>query len=139
MHHKVGAELNRLAEIGRGKGVVDQERDFGVMRDLRDGWDVQHLQARIADGFGDDQPRVRPDRRAEFVERARFHEGRGDAEAGQRMRQQVDGAAIERGGSHDMVAGIHQRRDTQMHRRHAARRADRADAILQRRQPLLEH
>ena len=35
IHHDVGAELDRPAEIGRRKGVVDQQRDFCVMRDLR--------------------------------------------------------------------------------------------------------
>ena len=64
---------------------------------------------------------------------------RGDAEARQRMRQEIDGAAVERGRGDDVVAGIEQRRDRQMQRRHAARRADRADAAFQRGEPLLEH
>ncbi len=38
-----------------------------------------------------------------------------------------------------MVAGVQQRRDGEMHRSHAARRADRADASFQRRKALLEH
>ena len=97
------------------------------------------LEDGITDGLGNDEPRVRPDRGAELVERARLHERRGDAEARQRVCQEIDGAAIERGRRHDVVAGIHQRRDAQVHRRHAARGADRADAVLQRRQPLLEH
>ena len=64
---------------------------------------------------------------------------RRDAEARQRVRQQVDGAAIERRGGDDVIAGAEQRRDGDVHRRHAARRAHRADAALQRRQALLEH
>ena len=139
MHDEVGAELDRPAEIGRGKSVVDQQRDLCVMRDLRDGRNIQHFEAGIADGLADHQPRVRLDRGAKFVERARLDEGRGDAEARQRMRQQIDRAAIERGGGDDMVAGIHQRCDRKMQRGHAARGADRADAVFQRRQPLLEH
>ena len=38
-----------------------------------------------------------------------------------------------------MVAGIEQRRNGQMQRGHAARRADRADAGLERREALFEH
>ena len=38
-----------------------------------------------------------------------------------------------------MVAGIEQRRDGEMQRGHAARRADRADAALQRGEALFEH
>ena len=72
-------------------------------------------------------------------ERARLHEGRGDAEAGQRVRQQVDRAAIERSRRHDMVAGIHQRRNAEVKRRHTARGAYCADAVLQRRQTLLQN
>ncbi|OIQ75475.1 hypothetical protein GALL_428610 [mine drainage metagenome] len=38
-----------------------------------------------------------------------------------------------------MIARVQQCRDRQMQRRHAARRADRADAAFQRREPFLEH
>ena len=109
------------------------------MRDLRDLRDIQHFEPGIADGLADHEPRVRLDRRAEFVERARLDEGGGDAEARQRVRQQIDGAAIERGGGDDVIAGIEDGCDRQMQRGHAARRADRADAGFQRGEPLLEH
>ena len=139
IHHDVGAELDRPAEIGRREGVVDQQRDLRVVRDLRDLGNIQHFEAGIADGLADHQPGIGPDRSAKFVERARLDEGRGDAEARQRVRQQVDGAAIERGRGDDVVAGVEQRRDRQMQRRHAARGADGADAAFQRGQPLFQH
>ena len=53
--------------------------------------------------------------------------------------KQIDRAAIERRGRNDMIAGIQQRGDGEMHRRHAACGADRADAVFQRRQALLQH
>ena len=124
VHDDIGAKLDRPAEIGRRKRVVDQQRNFGVMRDGGDLRDIQHFEAGIADGLADHQARIGLDRRAECVEIARFYKCGGDAEARQRMRQQVDGAAIERGGGDDMVAGIEQRGDRQMQRRHAARGAD---------------
>ena len=126
-------------EIGRRKGVVDQQRNPGVVRDLRHRRDVEHFEPGIADGFGDHEPRVRLDRGAEAVEVARLDKGRGDAEARQRVREQIDGAAIERGGGDDVVAGVEQRGDGQMQRRHAAGGADRADAGFQRGDPLLQH
>ena len=46
VHHEVGAELDRAAEERRRKGVVDQKRNFGVMRDLRDRREYPALQAR---------------------------------------------------------------------------------------------
>ncbi|MEY9604659.1 hypothetical protein AB7M74_000202 [Bradyrhizobium japonicum] len=109
------------------------------MRDSRDLRDIEHLEPGIADGLADHQFRVRLDRRAERVEVARLDEGRGDAEARQRVRQQIDGAAIERARRHDVIAGIEQRCDGQMQRGHAARGADRADAAFERREPLLQH
>ena len=75
----------------------------------------------------------------EFIQRARLDEARGDTEARQRMRQQIDGAAIERGRGDDVVASVEQGRDCQMHRGHAASRADGADPALKRGEPLLEH
>src|SRR5216684_1832958 len=76
---------------------------------------------------------------AEAVVIARLDEGRGDAEARQGVGEQIDGAAVERGGRDDVVAGAEQRGDGEMHRGHAARGAHRADARLERREPLLQH
>src|SRR5580658_565483 len=85
------------------------------------------------------QPSVFTDRRAEAVEIARLDEARGDAEARQRMGEEIDGAAVERGRGDDVVAGAGERRDGEMHRRHTARRAHRADPLLERGKALLEH
>ena len=139
IHHDVGAKLDRPAEIGRCKRVVDQKRDFCVVCDGRDVGDIQHFESGIADGLADHKPCIGPDRSAKLVKRARLDESRGDAEARQRMREQVDAAAIERGGGDDVVTGVEKRRDRQMQRRHSARRADGADAIFQRGEPLFEH
>ena len=66
------------------------------MRDLRHLWNIQHFETGIADGLGDHEAGIGPDRGTEFLQRARLHEGRGDAETRQRMREQVDAAAIKR-------------------------------------------
>ena len=100
---------------------------------------VEHFEAGIADGFRYHQPGVFADRGAEAVEVARLDEARGDAEARQRVGEEIDGAAVERGRGDDVVAGAEQRGDGEMHRRHAARRAHRADPLLERGEPLLEH
>ncbi len=109
------------------------------MREVSDVGNIQHFETGIADGFGDDQAGIRPDRCAEFVQRARFDEGRGDTETRQRMREQIDGAAIERGRGDDMATSVKQGRNGEMHRGHTARRADSADATFQRGKPLFEH
>ncbi len=56
VHHDVGAELDRPAEERRREGVVDQQRNLRVMRDLRDRGNIEHFEPGIADGLADHQP-----------------------------------------------------------------------------------
>src|SRR5262249_56305267 len=51
----------------------------------------------------------------------------------------LGGRAGRGGGRADRVPGAEQRRDGKVHRRQAARRADRAYAALQRREPLFKY
>ena len=74
MHDEVGAELDRPAEIGRGEGVVDQERDARPMGDRRDGGNIKHFEAGIADGLADDELGVFPDRGGKACVIARLDE-----------------------------------------------------------------
>jgi hypothetical protein len=67
------------------------------MRDLGHLWNVKHLQTRIAYGLGDQEPGSLTDGGAEAVEVPRLDEGGSNAEAWQRMGQQIDGPAVERG------------------------------------------
>ena len=53
--------------------------------------------------------------------------------------QQVLGAAIQRGRSHDVGARTHQRGNGQVQRRLAAGRGNGANAAFKRRHPLLQH
>ncbi len=139
VHDDVGAVLERPAQVGRGEGVVDHQRDRRVVGDLGDRRQVHDLQPRVAQGLAEDQPRLRPDRLGEALRVARVDEGRLDAEAGQRMGEQVVAAAVDRRRRDDVPALTHQGGDAQEQRRLAARRADRPDAALERGQPLLQH
>ena len=102
----IGAELERAAQIRRCEGVVDKERNAGAVRDVRDLRNVEHFEARIADGLADEEPGALPDRGAEAIEIARLDERGVDAEARQRVGQEIDAAAIERGRRDDVVAAI---------------------------------
>ena len=139
VHDDVGAKRERPAQIRRRKRVVDQERNARGMRNFGHRRDIENFQARIADGLGDHQPGLWSDGGAQAVVIARLDEGGGDAEPRQRMSQEIDAAAVERSRGDNVVAGAEQRRDGKMHRRHAACRAHRADAVFERRQPLLQH
>ncbi len=109
------------------------------MRDRGDRGHVEHLEAGIAEGLAEDQARLGPDRRGEGVEIARIDEARLDAEARQGELQQIERAAIERGGGDDVAARAHQGGDGEVQRRLPARGADGADAALERRDALLQH
>ncbi len=133
------AVRERLQQIGRGEGRVDQQRNAMFVAQLGQRRDVQHVQARIAERLAEQQPGLGPDRGAPGVDVARLHEGGLDAEAAQRVVQQIVRTAVQRGRGDDMRAGAHQRGDRQMQRGLARRRGDRADAVLERGDALLEH
>ncbi len=61
---EVGAVLERFEQVRRGEGGVDQQRHAVLMRDLRDGGDIEHVEAWIAERFAEQQARVRAQRGA---------------------------------------------------------------------------
>ena len=139
IHDDIGAKLDGLAQIRRGERIVDQERQARFMGDFGGTRDIEHLQPRIADGLGDQEPRVGLDGGADAVQIARLDERGGNAETRQRMGQEIDRAAIERGGGHDVIARAKQRGDGEVQRGHAARRGNGANAMFERRKPLLQN
>src|SRR5436190_1249065 len=84
----MGAELERLHEIRRGKGGVDEERELRFVRDRRDRRDVEHVQAGVAERFAKDEPGVFLDGFPEILGLARGHERRVDTEALERVAEQ---------------------------------------------------
>ena len=138
MKHDVGAQLHRPAEVGRGEGGVHHERQAGPVGDLGQGRHVQHLQPGVAQDLGVDQTGVGLDRRLEALHVARVHQGGGDAETRQGVGEEVDAAAVERARRDDVVALTHERDDSQMERRVARGRGDRAHPHLQGRDALLQ-
>ena len=66
MHDDVGAVVERLAQIGRGQRVVDDQRHLGFARDLGDRLDVGDDAARVGDRFDEDRLGLR---RYRFLER----------------------------------------------------------------------
>ena len=93
---EVGAELERPHQPRRGEGRVDQQRQAVLVRERRDARNVEHVEARVAERLAEQQPRLRADRGAPSVEVARVDERRVDAEARQRVVEQVVRAAVER-------------------------------------------
>ncbi len=108
LHHDVRAMFDRAAEVGRRKGVVDHERHIRLMGDCGHGGDVQHVDARVADGFRVDHLGARRDGAAEVLRVVGVDEGGVDAEAAQADVELGVGAAVEGAGRHDLIAGLEQ-------------------------------
>jgi hypothetical protein len=139
MHDEIGAVIERALQIGGDEGRIDHQRQPVVMGDGGEGRKIGHFQSRIAQAFGEDEPRLRPDRPGEGARVARIDETGGDAKARQGQLQQVDRAAIKRIRRHDMSAGAHQRRDREVEGGLTACRAEGTHAAFEGGQTLLQH
>ena len=123
----------------RSEGVVDHQRRAGLVQDVGDGGDVDHLQRRIGRAFEEGGLGVGADRRLPGGEIGSLDQRRGDAETRQQLLDDVKTRAEQRPRGDDMVAGLelaHQRRG---HRRHAAGGGARRLGALEQRHALLEH
>ena len=135
----VGAELERPDEVRRRDGVVDDQRDAVAVRDRGDGLDVEDVALRVADGLAEERLGVVLHQRLPGLRVVRvLDEGDRDAELGQRVVQQVVGAAVQRGGGDDVVAGLGEVQDRQRRRGLPAGHRERRDAALERGDALLE-
>ena len=130
--------LQRPAEPGGGRGVVDDERQAVRRRHRRHGRDVGDIAAGVGDALAEDRAGILVDRRLDRRQVLGVDEFRRPAEAVDGVRQLGDGAAIEpRRGDH-VAARAHQREERHQLRGMAGRAGDGADAALQRRHPFLQ-
>lgn len=98
MHDDVGALGQRLDQVWRGDGVVDDQRHPVAMGDLGNRRGVQQVDLRVGDGLGEERLGVGPYRRLPGVQIVRIvDEADLDAELGQRIVEQVVGAAVRMG------------------------------------------
>ena len=139
VHDDVGAPLDRADEEGRRDGVVDDERHAVLVGEGGDGLDVEDLGLRVGDRLAEEQLGVGADRGAPRVDRGRvLDEAHLDAEARQRVLQQVEGAAVERGGGDDVVARLGDVEHGERLGRLARGDEQGADAALERGDALLD-
>ncbi len=106
MDDDIRAPLDGIAKDGRGNRVIDDERQAMFMRDGREFFQVDHIELGIAEGFGIDGASAIIDGFAQSVVVVGFDEADFDAELGQGVVEQIVGAAIERSGGDNLVAGI---------------------------------
>ena len=96
MYDDIGAEFDRTAEIRRSKRVVDNERNARFVRDSCDGLDIEHVDLRVADGFGVQELGLLGNRFPEIFRIVRVDECGIDAELTQIDLEQRVSAAVKR-------------------------------------------
>ena len=139
MEQQIGAVIEGFQQIGRGKSRIDHQRQAMRVRDRRHRGNVEHVQPGVAQRLGKQRLRVGPDGGAPGVQIARLDEGGFDAEARQRVMQEIVRAAVERTGGDDVRAGAGDRREAEVQRCLATRGGDAGDPAFERRDSFLQH
>ena len=76
MHYQRRAVLDGAAQVGRGRGVVDDQRQPGLFGHGGHGVEIGDVAARVGDGLAEDGAGVVVDGGADGVEIVEIHECR---------------------------------------------------------------
>src|SRR5579875_2227642 len=138
MYHNVGPMLQRLHQIGCWNGIIDNERQTMLMRNIGHSADVQRIQAWIAHCLGVDSLCMLIDGGAEILRLAPIHKMHLDAKFRQRIMEEVIGATIQAGRRDNLVTSTGNIENRQRLSRLAGRGRQRAHAPFQCRDTSLE-
>ena len=106
VHDDVRAVGDGLDQVRRRDRVVHDQRYTVVMGDTRHPGDVEDVDLRVGDRLGVEGLGVRPHRRPPGIKVIGIVDERGlDSQLGQRVVQEVVGAAVQPGTGHDVIAG----------------------------------
>ena len=139
MDNDIGTPFERAAQVGRGKGVVDDQRQLVFMRHRCHRLDVENVPARVADCLREKRLGVVTDRLAPGIGVVRVDPCQLHAHFPQQMLELVDRAAVQSRGRNNMVARLQQSKKGGGLGRDAARERHRAATTLEVRHPFLEH
>ncbi len=104
MRHDICPVFDRPAENRGRKGVVDHQGNPAVMCRSGPGFDVQHRECGIGNGFPEDRLCIGTDRRPDFFIRAVGRQERHiHAHAFHGRADEIEGSAVDRTGRHDVV------------------------------------
>ena len=109
------------------------------MRDLGHGLDIDQLEHRVGRRLEEQGAGVGPHRRLPGVEIAAIDQRGLDAEAGQKILDDIAAAAEQRSGRDHVIAGLEVAEHRRGDRRHAGRRAARRFGAFEQAHALLEH
>ena len=105
--HDVGTPLEGAAVDRGGEGVVHDERHAVGVGCLRKLFNVQHGQGGVGDGLAEHDLGVGAERGVQlFLGAQRVHKGGLDAHLFHGDRDEVEGAAVDGAGCHDVVTGL---------------------------------
>ncbi len=124
--------------MGDGGGVVDDEGQAVLVGDGGELVDVDDVELGVAEGLGVDGAGFGVDGGAQAGEVVGVDEADGDAELGQGVVEEVVGAAVERGGGDDLVAGLGEGEDGEGLGGLAGGGGERGDSAFERGDALLE-
>ena len=139
VHDDVGAVLERPAQVRRGHGVVDDQRNAVPVCHLGQCREVGDVARRVADGLAEYRARARIDEPLERGRVAVVREPHLDAVLRQRVREQVVGAAVEGRRADHVLPSLGDGEDRVRDGGLPRRQRERADAALERGEALLEH
>ena len=139
MKDQIRAVIERAQEVGGGERGIEKQRQPGLVCDLGDCGDVQHVETGVAEGLAEHEPCLGPDGGAKRARVPGVDERCLDPEARQRVGQQVVRATVERGRRDNVLAGADDGHDRKVHRGLPAGGGDRSHSALQRRDSLLEN
>ena len=105
VQHDVRAEGERLLQVGRGEGVVDDEAHVRRARDVRERGDVRDAQQRVRRRLAPDDAGGGPQGRAQGVDVAEVDRGVLHAPRREHLVDQPERAAVGVVREHDVVAG----------------------------------
>jgi hypothetical protein len=106
MYDDGGTPFEGAAQIGRGDGVVDEQRQSGVVGDAGHALDVEHVERGVAERFGAKRFGLRRDRAGEVLGFVGVDEYGIDAELAEIDIELGVGAAVQRARRNDLVAGL---------------------------------
>src|SRR5579885_433020 len=100
----IGAMLERLHQVRRRHGVINDKRQAMLMRDSGNGANIERVQARITYCLRVNGPRALVDGRAEVLRVTAIHKSNVNAELRPRVMEAVMGATIETCRRNNLVA-----------------------------------
>ena len=139
MDADVGAVVEGPEQVRGAKGIVDDQRDTIVIGDTRHCLEVDDVDVGVADGLDEHGTGLIVDGPTEVLGIDGIDQRGLNAMLGKGIGEEIEGAAIERLGGDDLLAGVGNIENGVGRRGRAGCHRERATAALQRRNPVFQH